>query len=259
MGKSAVFQYVHIGGGAKGVPVGGSIRNGRAVIRIRGAGNPRPYELRSGLLSANGSMDIIPVAGGLKSLVDYAIFDETTKKLPVVAIAVGHESTGYNHTGCLVESLELSMTREEAVRASIAWQGVDFEEDAGGVAPGVPAGDVIMFDQVTIGGITAKVQMARLSIANSLKIDVALGSYKPAELEGTGQEITLSLETLAHEALLLGGAAPTVQDITLTCTGGVVIVCKNATPNEQEMPIEEDGTIIHTNNFDVKYITTAAG
>lgn len=257
MGKSSVFQYVHIGGVAYGVPVGGSIRNGRNIIRITGAGKPQPYELRPGLLSANGSMDLIMLADNVKALFDLAIYDPTTKLLTASDIEVGHASKGYKHTGSVVESLEISGAAEEAVRCSLAWQGKDFSETAGGTAPGIPDKTAWIFDQVTIGSITAKVRSFRLSISNSLQVVPVLGDYKPEEIDGTGQEITLSLETLSHEALSLGEAAPTVQDITIVFSGGITITCVNATPEEQEMPIEEDGAIIHTVNFQVEDATIA--
>ena len=255
--ESSVFEYVHVGGNALGVPVGGAIRNGRNVIRIKGAGKPQPYELRPGLLNANGSMDLIALTDLVKTVFDLAIYDPITKLLTASDIEVGTASEGFKHTGSLIESLELSGTREEAIKMSLAWQGADFSEPIGGTAPGVPDKAAWIFDQVTIGNISAPVEAFRLNIANTIDIGVALGSYKPNGLIGVGQQITLSLETLEHEALSLGGASPTIQNITIIFSGGKTITCVNATPEEQEIPIEEEGSITYANNFQVENATIA--
>lgn len=235
MSHSSALQSVVINGIA-GVATGGSIRCGRTVIEIRGAGKELPYEQRAGLIQADGSIDFVPTAAAVPTLIDKALY--TAGVLGEISqIDVDSGLVKYKHENVFIESLDLSCNVDEAVSASLSWRAKSWTK-ASGAASNV-GGDTtsMIFDEVEDIG-----QSFSISISNTLAIKGKLGG-SDGEIDyivGTGQSINITRTSSSFIAD--GGASETWGILGYNWTGMV---------EHGEQPIEEDGDILHTSVMQV--------
>ena len=113
-----------------GIVTGGEVGPPNSPINHR-RGIYAQARMTGAMLEYTGSVEFLPTGTNDATLIGYALRSGfTDPSLTALAIEGGHVGEhSWLHTGCYIATLELSQSVNEALSASITWQGTDGSRD----------------------------------------------------------------------------------------------------------------------------------
>lgn len=250
------FQHSTTVGGVKGttgIVTGGGFTDASGIAEKRSIGLWTPAQIREGMVSASGSVNLDLQTAGIILL---AKRNAVTGKLTDFDIRAGNESESEIHNACKIDTLTLDAAPESPLTAVVNWVG-RYPAASGGGTHSPSTDPTLEWFEGVIAGVTVELIGASISISHNLKaipvIDNTVDPPRSAKYIGErSQVITCNLKMLSHDTTdLSADALSYISTVTLTFVGTntVTITLTNLKPSEKERPMTPDDIVEHGVNY----------
>ena len=257
VGHDQFFKHSTSAGGgrsASGIVTGGSPRELSEIQVKRSIGNWKPAQLREGMVSAEGTVNLDVQSTGILALAERDVYGDLT----YFDIEYGTTSESQIHKYCKVDTLTLECARNETLRATLGWKARYSQAGSGGSHS--PSGNpVLQWFEAAISGISCELVGVTFNVSHNLELVGVMDNTQtvkrnPKYVEEKAQDCTVNLRFLSKDATnMMAAAISYIASVAVTFVGTatVTLTMTNLKPEAKNQDLSPEDLIEYGADYQV--------